>query len=225
MIGALDIARAKNRRPTAAGTLILTFGLLLAPAAQAELGTPQLGQVHKWICNAKGDLPTSYVTKVLAIEDGLLIMEEQVDRKIGRLEVPLGLQGLHLYSLRVLPEGRGERRQTFDPAIFAGYTALEPGAEMTTDVEETDGKETWTWRYSVKVGQPKLVTQDLLGEVEVIPVTEERWIYRETQGTSYQFTVVPDRSLVLNWRYQTPEGEHFCDLYLSYRKKVRQTTE
>ena len=225
MAGAPEIARAVVRRSLSAGVFTLLFSLLQAPTAQAELGTPQLGQVHKWICNAKGDLPTSYVTKVLAIEDGLLIMEEQVDRKIGRLEVPLGLQGLHLYSLRVLPEGRGERRQSFDPAVFAGYTALEPGAEMTTDVEETDGTETWTWRYTVKVGEPELVKQELLGEVEVIPVTEERWIYRETEGTSYQFTVVPDRSLVLNWRYQTPEGEHFCDLYLSYRKKVRESAE
>ena len=223
-----------RRGPAAGGPLarrllpgaMVALALALSPApARAELGTPEPGQIHKWVCKARGGLPTSYVTKVLAIEEDLLILEEQVDRQIGRLEVPLGVQGLHLYTLRVLPEGRGERRQSFDPAVFAGYTALEPGAEMTTDVEETDGQDTWTWRYSVKVGEPKLVTQELLGEVEVIPVTEERWIYRETLGTSYSFNLVPDRSLVLNWRYRTPEGEQICDLYLSYKKKIRQTQE
>ncbi len=205
--------------------LACLLALAAATPALAELGTPEPGQVRKWVCQATGGLPSSYVTKVLAVEDGLLVMEEQIDREIGRIEVPLGVQGLHLYKHRVLPLGKGERRQRFDPAAFAGYATLEPGAEMTVDVEETDGKQTWTWRYSVKVGAPKLVTQELLGEVEVIPVSEERWIYNDRLGTSYDFNVVPERSLVLNWRYKTPEGEQACDLYLAYKKKVRQPAE
>ena len=209
----------------ATGLALGACALLWSGGAAAELGVPQLGAVQKWVCRSDGDLPRSYVTKVLGIrDDGVLIMEDQVDKQIGRLEVPAQVHGLHLYYRRVLADG-SERRQTFDPAAFAGYTALEPGSEMTVDVEETDGRRSWTWKYSVRVGEPQVVSQDLFGEIEAVPVTEERWVYRDNISTTYQFFVVPDRSLVLSWSYATPEGEQSCDLYLSFKKKIRQPAE
>ena len=51
---------------------------------------------------------------------------------------------------------------------------------------------------------------------------EERWAYRESRGTSYAFLIVPDRSILLSWTYKSEDGNQDCDLYLSYKKKLKQ---
>ena len=192
-----------------------------AVPALAQLAAPQPGAVNKWVCTTTGTAAKSYATKILALEDGLLRIEDQVDREIGSLEIPAQLYGLTLYTQRLLPEDGGVRRQIFDPEDFAAYPAMAPGTEISADVRETDGSESWTWRYSVEIGEPFPIEHELLGTVTVTPVSEERWIYRQTVGTSLKFLIVPETAQIVKWTSKSAEGTQDCDLYLSFKKKIK----
>lgn len=196
-------------------------GLLLAGPAAAQLGTPELGAANKWICSATGKQAKSYVTTVIGAGNGMLYIEDQTDRELGRVEMPAQLYGLNLYHRRVLPADKGELEQDFDFEDFADYPLMQPGTSFSADVGETNGQESWTWRYSVEIGQPEVVVNDVLGEVTVLPVSEERWVYRESVGTSYKFKIIPETAQIVSWSYSSARGSQDCELYLSYRKKIK----
>ena len=59
--------------------------------------------------------------------------------------------------------------------------------------------------------------------VTVVPVVEERWVYRQQYSSTYKFTIVPERALVVNWSFSDPAGKSDCDLYLTFKKKIKAT--
>ncbi len=193
--------------------------VLLAGTTGAELAAPQLGDVHKWVC--QGDHAESYVTKVLAIEDGMMRMEEQTDGVIGFMEKPAMLAGLNVFSRRDPGDGTKELTQEFDITDFADYAKLEPGSSFSAEVRESDGDKRWTYKYSVEIGEPETITNDLIGEVSVIPVTEKRWIYRQDYSSTLKFMLQPERALPVRWTFSDPTGKSECDLYLTFKKKIK----
>ena len=211
------------------GALGLVPALAFVGPAAAQLGVPELGAANKWVCSTTGSQAKSYVTTVIGNTGGLLYLEDQTDREFGRVEMPAQLYGLNLYNRRVLPEdtpGRGrERVQEFDLEDFADYALMQPGTTISADVGESDGRESWTWRYSIEIGQPEIVVNDVLGEVQVLPVSEERWIYRQNIGSSYDFKIIPETAQIVSWRYSGDGGSQECDLYLSYKKKIKNPIE
>ena len=213
-----DLLRPPTALAVATGCL---FALLTTGPAAAQLAAPELGAVNKWVCSVTGSQPKSYVTTVIGVADGMLYLEDQTDREFGRVEKPVQLYGLNLYNRRVLPGDKGELEQDFDLADFAGYRDMVPGTSFSADVGETNGNDTWTWRYSVEIGEPEVVVNDVLGEVTVLPVSEERWVYRENVGTSYKFKIVPETAQIVSWSYRSAKGKQDCELYLSYKKTIR----
>ncbi len=192
---------------------------LTAGAAGAELAPPRLGDVHKWVC--QGDHAESYVTKVLAIENGKIRMEEQTDGVVGFMEKPAGVTGLNVFLRRDPGDGSKELTQEFDVEDFAPYAKLEPGSSFSAEVEESDGDRRWTYKYSVEIGEPETITNDLIGEVSVVPVTEKRWIYRQEYSSTLKIMLQPERALPVSWTFSDPKGKSECDLYLTYQKKIK----
>ena len=219
------MARLERYRGAGAPFLLALAALLWAAPAAAQLAAPQPGAVNKWVCETTGTAAKSYATKILAVEDGLLRIEDQTDREIGTVEQPVQFYGLNLYTQRLLPEDGGVRRQIFDVEDFAAYPAMAPGTEITADVRETDGNESWTWRYSVEIGEPFELQHEVLGPVTVTPVSEERWIYRQTAGSSLKFLIVPETAQIVKWTSKSATGTQDCDLYLSFKKNVKNVAQ
>ena len=212
-------------RPAIAMLCLGVLAVLGAAPAAAELAAPQPGAVNKWVCETTGTAAKSYATEILAVEDGLLRIEDQTDREIGTIEMPVQFYGLNLFTQRLLPEDGGVRRQIFDLEDFAAYPAMAPGTDITADVRETDGDKSWTWRYSVEIGEPFELQHEILGPVTVTPVSEERWIYRQTVGSSLKFLIVPETAQIVKWTSKSAAGTQDCDLYLSFKKKVKNAAQ
>jgi hypothetical protein len=205
---------AASRLPLALLLAAATLGV--AATARAELGTPAVGDVHKWVC--QGDGPKSYAVKIQSVLGGVLRYEDQTDGEIGWVEKPVQLNGLELFAQRDLGKGRGQRRQVFDTEDFAAYAKLEPGSSMTGDVEESDRDGERQYEYTVTVGEPREITHEVLGSVTVVPVTEKRWVYYGKYSSTHEFLILPERSLVVSWTMTEPDAQWSCDLYLTFKR-------
>ncbi len=193
-----------------AGFGALMFLLLHAAAANAEILTPEVGRTTKFKCSGPyGENLTFTISK---INGGVARIEFDRDGKAEWLEKPVNATGLTVFKRRQRNDGKGVRKQTLDDDVLARYAKLEPGSEFEFDVRERHDSGKWRWGYKVKVGQPETISHELLGEIQVISVSEKRKVWKGSYSSEMNVLLYPNGGMSIAWTYKDSKGTQECKL-------------
>lgn len=187
--------------------IAISMGFLFPapPAEAAELRAPKVGTHMIWDCT--GPYSQRYDLTVVKIENGIARYEGTLDGQPYFAEKDIKLTGTSLW-VRLL----GDRAQWFDMEDFAGFYKLKPGSRYKGAVPARQGEDKWVWDFEARVGQPQVVTHDVLGKVTLVPVTENRKIFHGTYWSRMTTFLLPERGISVRWIYEDPKGVESCDL-------------
>lgn len=187
-------------------SLALALALLLPVASHAdELRAPALGSRIVWEC--EGPFTSRYDLQVVSIIDNVVRYEGRIDDANYFAEKHEALTGTSLWY-RLF----GERRQWFDLEDFADYRLLRPGSRFKGAVPAQHEDNRWVWRYQIAVGQARDLAHPVLGEIRVVPVSEERSVFHGEYWSRMSTLVLPARGISVSWIYEDHSGTERCDL-------------
>lgn len=191
----------------ARAALITTVLALLLPvtASAEELQAPALGIRMVWEC--QGPFTSHYDLQVVSINDKVVRYEGRIDGGNYFAEKHQALTGTSLWY-RLF----GERRQWFDFEDFADYKKLRPGSRFKGAVPAEHESERWVWKYEISVGQSRSLSHPVLGQVQVIPVSEERSVFHGEYWSRMTTLLVPSQGISASWTYEDHNGTERCDL-------------
>ena len=145
-------------------------------------------------------------------KDGVVRYESSVDEHPQWRESPVGLIGTTLFVRRDRNDGRGIAEQWFDSDDFSGFEQLEPGTQFQGIAWEWHERGNWVWNYWIRIGELVTMENKLLGNIDVVEITEKR----DTPGRHYwsdaTFYLYPQAGLVYRWIYEDPKGTSECEL-------------
>jgi len=184
--------------------LVLSFLLPVASNAE-ELQPPALGSHMIWDC--QGPFTSRYELKVVSITDNIVRYEGRIDDGNYFAEKHEALTGTSLW-IRLF----GGRRQWFDYEDFADYRLLRPGSRFKGPVPAEHNDDRWVWRYEITVGQARSISHDVLGLINVVPVSEERSVFHGDYWSRMTTLVMPTRGISVMWTYEDHKGKERCNL-------------
>jgi hypothetical protein len=194
------------KRPSVGRCAGLVLGLALSlPAAGVELAPPAIASVMTWTCS--GPFTTEYRVKVMKIDDDMVTYQGRRDDDSYWTEKFAWLTGTTLWSRK-----SGDQHQWFDKEDFENYVRLEPGARFKGAVPAREGDDKWVWDYVITVDEAQNLEHALLGDIRIVPITEERRIYHGTYWSNMTSFVLPEKGLTVRWIYEDPRGLEDCDL-------------
>ena len=193
-----------------AGFGALMFLLLHAAAANAEIQPPEAGRTTEFKCS--GPYGENLTSTISEINKGVARIEMDRDGKAEWLEKPVNAFGLTVFKRRQRNDGKGVRKQSLDDDVLAQYAKLEPGSEFQFDVSERHDEGKWRWGYKVKVGQPETISHDLLGEIQVISVSEKRKVWKGSYSSKMNVLLYPKGGMSVAWTYKDSKGTQECKL-------------
>ncbi len=74
------------------------------------------------------------------------------------------------------------------------------------------GANSWTWSYTITVGDPETVELPTVGKVKVVPLVESRWDYSGTYSSELISYHQPELSFPLAFVYDDNKGSMVCKL-------------
>lgn len=188
----------------------LMFMLFHAASANAEIQSPEVGATAKFECSGPYGVSNTYT--VSKVSGGMVRVEEDSDGTARWTEKPVNAIGLNLYNRRQRNDGKGVRKQELDEDLLAQYARLEPGSAFKFNVRERHDSAKWQWSYKVKVGQPETISHEVLGEIEVISVSESRKVWIVSYSSEMTALLYPKGGMPIAWTYKDRKGTQECKL-------------
>lgn len=188
---------------------LFSVGVFGSPA-RAEIKTPRVGEISKYECT--GEYGEETIFKVVRVEGGLIRREGTTDGKKAFVEEYLNGIGTSLFKTRDRADGQGVRGQRFNENDFKGYEQLEPGSKYSGNVREWTNRGPWWWSYEISIGEPKIIKHNVLGEIEIVPVTEIRGVKGQAYRSRLYTLVYPELGMELTFTYKDRRGTYKCDL-------------
>ncbi len=193
-----------------AGFGALVFLLLHAAAANAEIQPREVGTTTKFKCS--GPYGEDITFTLSEINGGVARIEIDRDGKAEWTQKPVNALGLNVFKRKQRNDGKGVRKQSLDDDVLAQYAKLEPGYEFEFDVRERHDNAKWRWGYKVKVGQPETISHELLGEIQVISVSEKRKVWKGSYSSEMNVLLYPKGGTSIAWTYKDSKGTQECKL-------------
>lgn len=190
--------------------ILLAAATLGASGAMAEIVAPPVGTSMAWKC--EGPYGSDLKGSLVANDGGTLRFEGTMDGKAIWTERSAGTLGLTIFHRRDRNDGNGVRKQSYDEDDFRGYADLVPGSTFEGDVRERHDNGRWTWGYKITVGEPKRIDHPVLGNVEVVPVTESRQVWQGRYNSVMEFVLAPRHGVSVSWKYKDNRGTQSCEL-------------
>lgn len=179
-------------------------------AAMGEKSALAVGAKTEWAC--EGPYGKSVSWTVVKNDNGMIRMEGHSDGKSRWLEKPASVWSTTLFSTRDDNDGRGVQKQSFDKGKFEALAELKPGTSIKGDVDQSRSGASWRWSYSIKVGDAMEMHAEPLGLVQVLPITESRWVYNGNYSSDAIFWVDPVTRVTVGWEYKDNRGTSKCKL-------------
>jgi len=195
-------------RKTCFGALM--FLLLQAAAANAEIQPPEVGRTTTYKCS--GPWGANHTYTVSEVNGGVFRVEIDRDGKPQWVEKPVNALGTTLFKRRQRNDGKGVRKQKLDEGLLAQYAKLEPGSEFKFNVRERHNEGRWEWGYKIKVGQPETINHEILGEIEVVSVSESRKVWKGGYSSEMTVLLYPAKGMSIGWTYKDRDGTQECKL-------------
>ena len=177
-------------------TLITMVALLAVQAIRiadaAELRTPKVGSTMTWTC--VGSFTSEYRVRVKRVKGDIVYYEGSEDGRPYQVEKPTWLTGTTLWTKK-----NKDGFQWMDEEDFRGFTKLEPGSRFKSAVPIQLGEEKWVWNYLLTVGQPKRTKHPVLGDVERVPLSEQRRVYHGDYWSNMTSLVAPELGITVSW--------------------------
>ena len=193
-----------------AGIAALTILLITGTAETAEFKLPQVGESSTYKCTGPWGMNASYT--ITEMKGDVAHIEIDRDGKVEWIEKPYTALGLTLFSERQRNDGKGVRKQKLDGDVLAEYAQLVPGTKLKFNVREKHNEAQWEWGYEIEVGSPQTISHPILGEVEVVPVTEKRKVWKGSYSSEMETLVAAKEGHSVSWTYRDREGVQTCEL-------------
>ena len=190
---------------------VLVSICLIAAPAHAELKMPKVGATTTWECTGPYGEALTYT--VVRVENGI-IRAEGVIRGRGEVFAEQTLVGIGttLFKERDRADGKGVRGQKYNDKDFEDYVQLEPGSKFSGKVKEWNRQRMWDWDYKIEVGDPKTINHKVFGEIEVVPVLENRAVRGGRYKSEMNMLVYPELGLELSVIYKDGTRDYVCDV-------------
>lgn len=187
----------------------VTLALLLLQAVRVvdagELQTPKVGTMMTWTC--VGSFTREYKVSVKRVKNDIVYYDGSEDGRSYRVQKPTWLTGTTLWTKK-----NDNGFQWMDEEDFRGFKKLKPGARFKSAVPIQLGEEKWVWNYLLTVGQPKRTKHPVLGNVELVPLSEKRRVYHGDYWSNMTSFVAPDLGITVSWVWEDPRGKEECEL-------------
>lgn len=152
-----------------------------------------------------------YTYKVTQLQDGVVYYEKFKDGKRARYVRPLWAIGTNLFHKNNYSDGKGDREQKFDVRDFQGLGEHNSGTSFGGTVRESHSRSSWKWRYTIKIGERYRMNHELLGDVEVVEIHENRKIVGKAYSSRTNSKITPSiAGLTLSWAYEDERGTQNC---------------
>lgn len=190
---------------------VCVSGGLAGSPGQAEILPPEIGQTLVFECYAQKR--KTLIRKIAEIENGIARLEWTRKGKPAWSEKPVATLGLTLFNRKQRNDGKGIWWMSLDDDVLAEYAQLKPGSVLEFDVPMGNDKAEWVYRYKVEIGQPKAVTHELFGEIQVIPVTEKRKVIKGGSSSSDRSSqVYAEKGILISFIHNDRKGTRVCTL-------------
>jgi uncharacterized protein YgiM (DUF1202 family) len=204
-------ARRQAQEAEAAKGKSETTASLLAPA-KPSTGLKPIAVGTEVAYRCTGPYFKSLVWRVTSISNGMVRLDGTSDGKPVWLEKPAYLLSTTLFHRQDSADGNGVTSQSFDRNDFRSLRKPIPGTELEGDVTETRGVNSWTWSYTITVGDPEMVELPTVGKVKVVPLVESRWDYNGTYSSELISYHQPELSFPIAFVYDDNKGSLVCKL-------------
>jgi hypothetical protein len=174
-------------------------------AAVSELQSPSVGSVMTWTC--EGSFTREYRVRVKRIKNEIVYYDGSEDGRAYQVQKPTWLTGTTLWTKK-----NDNGFQWMDKEDFRGFTKLQAGARFKSAVPIQLGDEKWVWNYLLTVGQPKRTKHPVLGNVELVPLSEKRRVYHGDYWSNMTSLVAPALGITVSWVWEDPRGQEECEL-------------
>ena len=190
------------------GVIAAVFGCAIS--LEAVAADPAVGSWSKFTCTGPYDSEYRYELKEL--NGSVMSVDVERDGKAGWVKRSRDHIGTTLFVSRDRGDGKGKRGQKLR-GKFDGISDLVSGKTYSGRVDEWHRKAQWTWKYTITVGKREMIKHAVLGDVEVITISERR----QVEGGSYRSsmkavitTAKPRRTV--GWDYTDEKGTQSCQL-------------
>ena len=171
-------------------------------------GTTGVGSIERFECSGPG--AKTYVFRVVSVDGDTIRLDYTVDGEQRWVEKPIAYLGVNLFTRKERNDGNGIRYQRFDDDDFRGLAQLLPGSTFGGAVNERNDQGRRSWIYEIEVGAPRTIDSPLFGDIEVIPVLENR---RVRHGIYYseQTSFLTANGVRVGWTFKDREGTKVCN--------------
>ncbi len=156
-------------------------GLLADKDSLASDGrnAPLVGAQYDYLCSNARSAERTLEWDILGVSRGLIQIGEKIDGEVFWREVPTGLFGSTLSSRRLAVDGQRRMESGGAPLTdsggFAAIASLILGGKASVEVIEHMGRGgEVVWVYEIEVEKEGRTQHDLLGEPEVVIISEAR---------------------------------------------------
>ncbi len=186
---------------------LIALAALAGPAA-ASIQAPEVGTVLEYACN--GPYNQSIRNTITSVNGSVVRIDGTADDRKTWSERPLWALPTTYATTRSRGDDRGVRSAKIKKGSLEGLAAMRPGSSFKAQVRVEHDRGSPVWLYEVSVGDRRTTNDPVVGNVEVIEVTESR--STGNYSSTLVVRMVPALGLSLGWSYKDRRGEERCSL-------------